>query len=55
MTPGLLISTASGTSPIGGVLSDRIGIKNNMLLFTGLATLLTTPLLTVLRVRPETL
>jgi hypothetical protein len=34
--------------PIGGVLSDRIGIKNNMLLFTGLATLLTTPLLMTL-------
>lgn len=31
--------------PIFGILSDRIGIKTNMLLFTGLATLATAPLL----------
>ena len=31
--------------PVFGALSDRIGRKNNMLLFSGLATLATVPLL----------
>ena len=34
--------------PVSGAISDRVGIKNNMLLFTGLATLITTPLLLTL-------
>jgi MFS family permease len=34
--------------PVFGALSDRIGRKNNMLLFSGLATLTTVPLLSSL-------
>jgi MHS family alpha-ketoglutarate permease-like MFS transporter len=34
--------------PVFGALSDRIGRRNNMLLFTGLATLAAVPLLTML-------
>ena len=34
--------------PIMGLLSDKIGRKNNILLFAGLATLLTVPILTAL-------
>src|SRR3954467_457876 len=37
------------SQPVFGVLSDRIGIKRNMLLFTGLATLTVVPILYGLR------
>lgn len=36
--------------PLFGMLSDRIGIKNNMLLFTGLATIAVVPLLSTLAI-----
>ena len=41
--------------PLFGMLSDRIGIKNNMLLFTGLATLGVVPLLSALAAALEPL
>lgn len=34
--------------PVFGMLSDRIGVRKNMLLFTGLATFMTVPLLSAL-------
>ncbi|WP_255721639.1 MFS family transporter [Lichenibacterium dinghuense] len=42
------LATFMALQPIFGSLSDRIGIRNNMLLFTGLATLAVVPLLSAL-------
>ena len=39
--------------PAFGALSDRIGRRNNMLLFAGLGVLTTVPILTLLRVAPN--
>ena len=47
-TMTLVLVVFMGLQPIMGLLSDRIGRRNNIIIFAGLATLLTVPILSTL-------